>query len=475
MYVIAHSSYLTELHNGHGFWTFSGDSIRYHLEAISLIELLDSGQWGEWWLSFSPHAHVKWIALLYWIFDEDTPLIFEIVNATVWLISITLVYNSARILFDGNIKLACVASSFLFFPSILLSSTQLLRDPFYILGLCFITFGWVLVRRSRLQWEGLAAILIGYYLVIAIRSYIAPILFFIFSICVLYLIFKKMIRYFPGFCMLLLMYAFSFLTNSSLYYQSFQDKGTSEWAQRALKDLKGIDNNSMGAEKSFVRREKTFIREEKPFSREEKPSAKEVQSSVREEHASKKVVNNDIKNEANRLGQPVGFIEHWDRKITARINLFRYNFRVANLNAGSRIDTEVSYKTFKDLFVYLPRAFQVGFLSPFPIHWVTPGVETGYIGRTIAGIETCVIYFVWIGFIWVLFKETKVLKPLIPVLILSSFIILLLGFVVPNVGAIYRMRQALFVPFFIVGVYGIGLLYPVVKDLVQKYSFRRPA
>jgi len=49
-------------------------------------------------------------------------------------------------------------------------------------------------------------------------------------------------------------------------------------------------------------------------------------------------------------------------------------------------------------------------------------------------------------------------------------IIVLLGFVVPNVGAIYRMRQGLLIPFFMMGVYGLSLLLPQIKSAMSKYG-----
>ena len=42
-----------------------------------------------------------------------------------------------------------------------------------------------------------------------------------------------------------------------------------------------------------------------------------------------------------------------------------------------------------------------------------------------------------------------------PSLSVSVFVIILLGYVVPNIGAIYRMRQGFMIPFYMVGVYGI--------------------
>ena len=53
------------------------------------------------------------------------------------------------------------------------------------------------------------------------------------------------------------------------------------------------------------------------------------------------------------------------------------------------------------------------------------------------------------------FTRPLVIESLLPIITLSVFVIILLGYVVPNIGAIYRMRQGFMIPFYMVGVYGI--------------------
>ncbi|MBT5631362.1 MAG: hypothetical protein HOJ13_01395, partial [Nitrospina sp.] len=70
---IAHSSFLIQLHNmdleenylpgREHFWNFARDSIVFHLEAIDLVDAINSGAWGDWWSSSYgerqvTHAHV---------------------------------------------------------------------------------------------------------------------------------------------------------------------------------------------------------------------------------------------------------------------------------------------------------------------------------------------------------------------------------------------------------------------------------
>ena len=122
----------------------------------------------------------------------------------------------------------------------------------------------------------------------------------------------------------------------------------------------------------------------------------------------------------------------------------------------------------RELIAYLPRALQIGFLSPFPNLWVSRGTETGNLGRMMAGLETLVVYVVLIGFVAVLFMEIQILKSIAPILVFSGIIIILLGYAVPNVGAIYRMRQGFIIPFFMLGVFGLNLIFIKLKSKMSK-------
>ena len=148
--LIARSSFLASPHNGQGLWNFALDSFVYHQEALRLLDLLKSGDLNGWWGS-SPFWHVKWIALSYVAITPD-PLSSAPVNAIVWATSIYCVYKIVRLLFpEGPTFAIACALVFGFWPSYLLHTTQLLKDPWYVLGILLMIWGWVgllLGRRS---------------------------------------------------------------------------------------------------------------------------------------------------------------------------------------------------------------------------------------------------------------------------------------------------------------------------------------
>lgn len=107
--------------------------------------------------------------------------------------------------------------------------------------------------------------------------------------------------------------------------------------------------------------------------------------------------------------------------------------------SGSNIDTDVQFGGLGDIIRYLPRAAAIGFLAPFPNMWFTSGKQVGSTGRLLVGAESLVMYAVeglaafglWLGRrrlnAWFIFS-------------VAAIGMTSLGLVVVNVGALYRMR-----------------------------------
>ena len=185
--VIANSEYLSYLHNGQGFWYFAIDSTLYHQEASNSTTFLRNSQWLDWWSSYVRHQHVKWIALVYWATGYEAPILFEIINGLVWSSSIVLLYKSSKLIFNNSI-VSAITVLFFFQPSILISSTQLLRDPFFILAICIMCYGWAILKKNNL---GIVLILIGSVLFFTMRAYLSIALFMVFFLYSIKLILNK--------------------------------------------------------------------------------------------------------------------------------------------------------------------------------------------------------------------------------------------------------------------------------------------
>ena len=420
---ISYSSYLLPLHTGDGFWKFSIDSTLYHQEALTLIDVLDKGEWSFWWSSYTTHMHVKWVALIYWLYGDAYPVLFEIVNSFVWVASVVLIYKASYHLFSRNVKIASCSVLFLFFPSVLLSSVQLLREPFYILGVCFTILGWVYIVKKDSSWLGAGLIIFGFFVIVSARNYLTPILFSVFFLCGIGAIISNRVARLPMFFMMVSIYVFAAM-----------DSG---W-------LSPINAKGNGKDHGYV----TQIDLAENFG---------VFSQ------NKVYVDPNI-----QLKFPARVRNYLNLKIVNRLSSMRAGFSNVNATSGSSIDADQRFLNIEDLTLYLPRALQIGFLSPFPKHWVSSGKETGSLGRIVSGLETIILYLAFIGFFCLLFKNIKIAAPLVPILVLGGMIILLLGYAVPNVGAIYRMRQGLLIPYFMLGTYGLFLLFTEFKLYLLK-------
>jgi hypothetical protein len=424
---IAHSSIAAHLHNGEGFWNFARDATLYHKEAIIETQLLNDGLWIEWLNSHKYHLNTKAISILYWVTNIKNPLIFELVNGPLWVISIVTIYKSSKLLFNDRVALYSVI--FFFQPSILMSSMQLLRDPILIAGFSILCYGWLDFYKNKPNLKNLILIYIGFILIFSMRSYLISIFSTFFLLTLIWYLVIKNISFFQVLLISIPLF---------IFVQSFNH----------------IYLGNLGIDKVIT--DRLMQEETNSLVKEETNSLvkEETNSLVKEETNSlvKEETNSLVKEETNSF-----FIEIAD-KLSSRINKLRYGFYNNNQEAGSKIDSEVTFDSLTETLIYLPNAMQNGFLSPFPRQWLKEGKETGRIGRAISGFETMMWYFLIFSFLYVLIRKPRTLMPFAPILVISIAVIILLGYVVPNVGAIYRMRQSFMIPFFIFGVYGAQIM-----------------
>jgi len=125
---------------------------------------------------------------------------------------------------------------------------------------------------------------------------------------------------------------------------------------------------------------------------------------------------------------------------------------------GSRIDAEVSFHTAGDIIRQVPRAVIVGFFAPFPNLWLRAGKQVGYSGRVIAGIEMLMTYMIEFLALFGLWSARKNLSAWFLVIVIGLGATAL-GLVVNNMGAMYRLRYPFWVLMVILGAGGICFLF----------------
>jgi len=162
---------------------------------------------------------------------------------------------------------------------------------------------------------------------------------------------------------------------------------------------------------------------------------------------------------AARENSGFAFLESFARRVGA----LRHKFIVAYPLAGSNVDTNVELNSALDLLRYLPRAAELGFFAPFPRSWVTPGVQVGISGRLVAGLEMCVMYFMFgLSAVTLIRQRNQFIVWFL--FILTTVGCVALGYVVANISALYRMRYTFFIPVLILGIQGLI----IVREAVMK-------
>lgn len=142
----------------------------------------------------------------------------------------------------------------------------------------------------------------------------------------------------------------------------------------------------------------------------------------------------------------------WERA-AARVGLVRVRFGYAYPDAGSNIDSGVQFNSFADIIRYSPRAAAIGFFAPFPDTWLTPGRAVGSSGKLLVGVENLMMYLVEALAIYGLWLGRRKLAAWLLFLI-SAAGIFMLGLVVVNVGALYRIRYLFLIMLIILAAEG---------------------
>jgi hypothetical protein len=387
---IAQTPHFRSYHESSGFWMFAGDSVAYHDEALRLLGFLKSGDYVEWWTSAN-WPHVRLISLSYAIFVPH-PLAFALINALTWTASVIFVYNIVYQLFPDRRNLA-VGSAFAFglCPSYLAHTTQLLKDPFYVLGILMVIWGWISFLTNRRAIIFCLLVGFGVQVVNAIRPY-----------------------------MLESFVCLSFLALILVVWRS-----RSSWAHASL---------------AFILVVGLYAYELIPLTKLLRQTGGQYEVSGQAE--------SQLKRKTSTRWNIMSLLKDRFSQAAATRDSFSKYYH----DSGSNIDTDVRFRNIGDLFSYIPRAIQVGFLSPFPGQWFDKAKTSGKGTRILAGLEMVCWYTLMVGFLY--FLVTAAIPPQVRIwlFVYCVGLVLFITLVVPNIGALHRMRFVYFLPILIGGL-----------------------
>lgn len=153
------------------------------------------------------------------------------------------------------------------------------------------------------------------------------------------------------------------------------------------------------------------------------------------------------------LGQVDGLHSAASKAVLA-IGGARYRFNSTSSTSGSSIDEDVEFRGLGDVLLYLPRAAAIGFWAPFPGSWIGAGMRVGSAGRLLSGAETLVMYLFEALALLAVLRAPRSL-PAWLLLLIPAFGLTALGLVVSNVGSLYRFRYLFWMLLIILAAKGV--------------------
>jgi putative peptidoglycan lipid II flippase len=122
----------------------------------------------------------------------------------------------------------------------------------------------------------------------------------------------------------------------------------------------------------------------------------------------------------------------------------------------SLIDTDIQVRSLGDVIRLVPRAIEVGLFAPFPNMWFQTGRQVGSSGRLLAGMETLITYMIECLALFGIWRARRSLSAWF-LMVFVALGVVALGLAVNNVGTLYRLRYPFWILMVILGAGGIDL------------------
>src|ERR1043166_4196031 len=379
--------------------SFASDGVRHLSDAATLAQFLQQRQLHTWFSSPYPF-HVKLYSLSLAIFDPlfgPNILSAEPLNLLCYLGILMLVYKLAEEAF--NLRAGFIASVIVaLWPSLLLHTTQLLKDPLFILSMLALIH--VLIRLSReadawrklMLYGAVGALITG--ILWKTRLDMEPVVIATVALGVALLILRQLqLKQFllPNVVAMSLLVIL--MAAAIRFLPVYHDR------EHPLKQLN--------------------------------PVAQTLEEWHRSRHPT---------------------LRWW--QAGARVGNIRQRFVGMYPASNSQIDPDVILSNNLDLLRYLPRATAIGFFAPFPGMWFESGNSVGRSGRLLGGMDMKLMYCVEALALIGLWQERRRLSVWL-LMSIATMGVVALGLVVINVGSLYRLRYLFMVLLIVLAAGGI--------------------
>jgi hypothetical protein len=376
-----------------GLGRFASDGYIYKTEVIELRDVLKN-QGLAAWATWPTQLHVRLYSLPMVVIPRFSILAVEPVNLIYYLAILVLVFKLGEAVFDRQAALLA-AVIVAIWPSFLLHTTQLLRDPLLISSVLVVMWSITQCLRNDPAWHrGVLLGIAGTMAIVCIRIVRLPmwdLLCVIIVVALVLLLVRSIYRRHVAIgtvCFAVLVIAAVVITPR--FQSSFRNQQN-------------------------VKTKPTLIPEE----------------------VAKLPIEGQIL--ARRQGFQIRFDDDGN---------------IIPADDGSKIDRDVGFNSLGDIVRHIPRGAVVGFFAPFPNMWFTSGQQVGYAGRLVSAFETLLTYAIECLALFGLWSRRKQ-----PAAWLLFFVVVAgstaLGLVVTNIGALYRLRYPFWIPLVILGAGGV--------------------
>ena len=379
-----------------GLGKFASDGLFYEPQCVELCSIIKN-EGPIAWLTWPTQLHVRLYSLPLMVFIRWSAfniLTIEPLNLLYYLAIVALVFKVGEVVYE---RTAGLVAAFIVavWPSLLIHTTQLLRDPLLIVAVLVFVWSIVELLRSEFSWRRAGLLMVASTIsIVTIRIVRLPMWTLL---CVI-----------AGFAVLLLGIRF------------VQTKRVSRTAVAF-----GVILITVVA---ITPRFQSLFHNQQELRRKREILPEAVQKLPVEEQIA---------------ARRAGFQFRMDQE-----------GNVGPADDGSRIDAEVKFRSVSDMIRYVPRAIAIGVFAPFPNMWFGVGKQVGAGGRWISGFEMLMTYVLeclaLVG-LWVVRRKLEAWF-LFGVAVLGS---VALGLVVSNIGALYRLRYPFWIMMVIISAGGL--------------------
>lgn len=414
--------------NGIGL-SYAHDGVVYRKELMALTRVLyERGIMA--WLDVPTQTHVRFYCVPFAVLSPlvgTNILSIEPLNLLIYLTILSLVWKLALEIFDRRAAMLAFGVVALW-PSFLLHTTQLLRDPLFIaaaLGLVLINVIWLTrILQWRQAWTVGGAAIAWSVLLWWVKFKIWP-------------VFMALNAFALG-CLVLRQWSLKRLLPANLAGMALLLLATTlvprAFPQTNVASFYGGEGVTLPPEPTPT-----------PAPRKPRPKTAGGTSSVESAEPEPTAIPTPAPNSTPPL------------TLASRIDYQRRGFIWDNHTSNANIDVDVRLRSNSDIIAYLPRALQVGLCAPFPNMWFIKSGSSGGAARLLSAFEMLVIYL-FEALALVALWQNRRRSAVWLMTFMAGFGLMAMSLIVINLGALFRMRYVFWMLLIIMGAGGASAL-----------------